>query len=339
MTAPRPVAWFQICARCTRRIDVGPSPRQWCPVCHGVLLSPVPVGQSTAPVGQWPMAVRRNFRWVASTPGSAPRRRVRRVPTPTPRYDVMPTWGLPIAPRPHPSAPESATDRLARRSTSLLTATVVLFAAAAVAELARYVVLLVSRDRLMPAAVLALSDAAVWCLSFLSLGVGLVAAVATVARVVRLRRSAYARHGLTDPRRTRTLYLGSLLPIVTLLLPGVFLTELARTSEHRLRLERLVPWWWAAWVGNWLLIAATVAWRTVDGIQAQANGVVLTAITDLVAAGVAALTLTVIRRADGRTVRGDTRTLTRWTVLPTTPVSDTTPAPEDTAPDQLADVR
>ena len=303
------------------------------------------MGQSTVPMGQSPMAVRRNFRWVASAPGSASRRRVRRIPTPTPRYEVMPTWGLPIAPRPHPSVPESATDRLARRSTSLLTATAALFVAAAVAELARYVVLLVSRERLMPAAVLALSDAAVWCLSFVSLGVGLVAAVATVARVVRFRREAYGHRGRTDPRRTRTLYLGSLVPIVNLLLPGVFLTELVRESEHRLRLERLVPWWWTAWVGNWLLIAATVAWRTVDGIQAQATGVVLTAITDLVAAGVAVLTLTVVRRADGRTVRGDTHTLTRWTVLqtrgaaPTVAGSDTTTAPEDTAPDQLADAR
>ncbi|WP_042573533.1 DUF4328 domain-containing protein [Rhodococcus sp. MEB064] len=301
--------YFQICARCATRIDVGPRPQQWCPVCRGVLLSPVPVGQV-------PTGVRRNFRWVASSPVRARRSRVVRAPSPTPRYDMMPTWGLPVVGRATVEPTESAGDRLAGRVTSMVSVAFFLFVAAALAEFARYAVLLVSRDSLIPAAVLALSDAAVWCLSFLSVGVGLVAAVASVAWLVRARRSAYADRGEVDPRRPRTLFAGSLIPLVNLVAPGVFLTELARVSSQRWSLERVLPWWWTAWVVNWLMLAATLAFRVADGIQARANGVLATALTDLVAAGLAALTLVLIRRSDGRTVRGDDRTLTRWTIAP-----------------------
>ncbi|MGB7361717.1 MAG: hypothetical protein WA931_01655, partial [Rhodococcus sp. (in: high G+C Gram-positive bacteria)] len=56
--------------------------------------------------------------------------------------------------------------------------------------------------------------------------------------------------------------------------------------------------------------------RFADGIQARANGVVVTALADVVAAVVAGLTLAFIRRAEDRTFRGDGRRLTRWTVAP-----------------------
>ncbi|MGB3772291.1 MAG: DUF4328 domain-containing protein [Rhodococcus sp. (in: high G+C Gram-positive bacteria)] len=238
------------------------------------------------------------------------------MPTPTPRYDDMPTWGLPVVGRPIVTPHESATDRLAGRAATLLGWTISLFAAAAVAEIARYVMLLVSRDRLIAPAVLAVSDASVWCLSLLAVGFGLVTSLACVSWLVRARRSAYADHGSLDPRRTRTLYLGALVPVVNLVLAGVFLTEFARQSARRWDVERVLPWWWTAWVANWVLIAATVGLRFADGIQARANGVVVTALADVVAAVVAGLTLALIRRAEDRTLRGDDRRLTRWTVAP-----------------------
>ncbi|AMY21031.1 MULTISPECIES: DUF4328 domain-containing protein [Nocardiaceae] len=296
--------YFQICARCRHRIDVGARPLQWCPLCRGVLLSPIPVG---APPG----AVRRNFRWVATRPGG--RRPILRVapPGPTPSYAEIPRWGLPTEVPPPVEVPDRA-DRLAGRAPRLLAAAVVLFAAAALAEFGRYGVLLVNRERLIAPAVLALSDAAVWCLAVIGTGVGIAAAVASVAWLRRARSDAYAAVGAADPRRLRTLYAGSLIPLVNLVMPGIFLTELARVSRHGPRVTPVVPWWWTVWIANWAMLAIATAFRFGDGIQAQANGVVAAALTDVVAAGLAAITLVVMRRAEDRTTRGDRRVPTRW---------------------------
>ncbi|MGN7135348.1 DUF4328 domain-containing protein [Rhodococcoides corynebacterioides] len=306
--------YFQICARCRHRIDVGTRPLQWCPRCRGVLLSPVPVGAS-------PGAVRRNFRWVATRPGG--RRPARRVapPGPTPSYTEIPRWGLPTEVPPPVEVPNRA-DRLADRAPRLLGAASVLFAAAAVAEFCRYGVLLVNRHRLIEPVVLALSDAAVWCLAVFATGVGIAAAVASVGWLRRARSDAYAAVGAADPRRSRTLYAGSLVPVVNLVMPGVFLTELARVSRHGPRLGPIVPWWWTVWIANWAMLAIATAFRFGDGIQAQANGVVAAALTDVVAAGLAAITLVVMRRAEDRTTRGDRRVPTRWVVAPPSSVGE-----------------
>jgi hypothetical protein len=54
--------------------------------------------------------------------------------------------------------------------------------------------------------------------------------------------------------------------------------------------------WWAAWVASSLLFLGTVLWRFRDSAQARADGVVLSALTDLAAAGMAVLTALMIRR-------------------------------------------
>jgi len=54
--------------------------------------------------------------------------------------------------------------------------------------------------------------------------------------------------------------------------------------------------WWAAWVVGGLLFAATLASRFRGGVQAAADGVVLTALTDVAAAVVAVLTALTVRR-------------------------------------------
>lgn len=325
-----------MCGRCERRIDVGPAPRQWCPLCRGVLLSPVAIGR---PPGRFEPP--RNFRWTASAPPSGrPRRSRPAAPGPTPSYAQTPTWGLPMtAPAPPPER-TSASDRFAARAPMLLRLTAVLFVAAALAELARYGLLLVSRTSLIGPVVLALSDAAVWSLGVVAVGFGLVTAVSAVGWLIRARADAFATTGRTDPRRRRTIYLGSLIPVVNLVMPGVFLTEFARASPHRLRVEKVVPRWWLLWVLDWILLTATALLRLSDGIQARANGVLLSMLTDLVAAALAMTTLAIVHRSQDRTLTGSRRSVTRWTVVPparpvaaTAETSEATETVEPTDPD------
>lgn len=88
---------------------------------------------------------------------------------------------------------------------------------------------------------------------------------------------------------------------VSLVLAGPVLIELEHAAlgngpDVRLRPSRLALAWWAAWAGNGVLVALTVIWRTRDGLQQQADAVVLTAATDFAAAALAVLTALVIRR-------------------------------------------
>src|SRR5260221_523702 len=82
----------------------------WCPRCRGALMAPLPEGPpgdprwSTHPRPQGPpvQAMRPTpprlppgFRWIAVRPGAAPPvRHRRRHLGPTPRYAVIPRWGL-----------------------------------------------------------------------------------------------------------------------------------------------------------------------------------------------------------------------------------------------------
>ena len=288
----------------------------WCPRCRGVLLSPAPIDAPPQ---------RRNYRWVARRPDHRSRqgsRSVRPRPLgPTPRYRQIPRWGLRDVPA--PAAPEvhHRLESYAPRAERLLLLTAWLFGAAALAEVARYLVLLRNRTRLIDPTVLAVSDVLVWACSVLAAVCALGSAVALAGWLVRLRRRTFARSGAADPRSPLTIAFGCLVPVVNLLWPGVHLTEVASTHADP-RLLRAVRIWWCAWVANGLLVAAALLWRTADSLQAEADGVIFTAFTDAVAAGVAVLTLAVIRLFDGRDLRGRARMAQRWvvTIDPAVPV-------------------
>src|SRR4051812_39692535 len=95
---------IQVCSGCGTRWNVRDRRREWCPRCHGALLAP----QAPPTGAEWsarpttsavrPGALPRlpqGYRWVAVRPGAAPTpRRVRRPLGPTPRYGVIPRWGL-----------------------------------------------------------------------------------------------------------------------------------------------------------------------------------------------------------------------------------------------------
>ncbi|WP_329414804.1 DUF4328 domain-containing protein [Nocardia vinacea] len=305
----------QPCARCGARWAVQTTPMHWCPRCRGVLLSPAPID---AP------AERRNYRWVARRPDQRSRKLSSgrpRPPVETPRYQQIPRWGLLDPPVESASAPQRPLDRLTNRAGALLMATAAVFAIAACAELGRYLILLRNRTRLIPSWLLHISDAMVWLSALVGLALGLITAIAMLGWLIETRRAAFAAAGRRDPRLVRTLALGCLIPVVNLLWPGVFLTETVavRPDPRTLRAVRI---WWVGWVLGAGCTVAALLWRTADTLQAKADGVLFTAFTDLVAAGVAVLTLWVQRSMAGRDLFGRSRTARRWVIAvdPAVPV-------------------
>lgn len=309
------MAAFQVCARCATRWPVGTRPAVWCPRCHGVLLSPV---STHAPAqGQ------RNFTWVARRPRTrSTRARSTHPPrrTETPRYDEMPRWGLVDRPALAVAEREPRVDRWAGAAAGLLTLTAALLILAVLAELLRYAILLHNRTRLIDPTLLVVSDALVLFAEIASVIIGIGAAVASVCWLITRRRIFFGRNGTRDPRRARTILVGCLVPVLSLVMPGVFLTELvdARGGSDRDRLLVVVRVWWAGWIVDWILVLAAVLWRLRDSLQAQADGVLLSAVVALVGAAVASTTIYLMRSVDGLRLRGGSRAApTRWVVAVT----------------------
>ncbi|MGA9873702.1 MAG: DUF4328 domain-containing protein [Rhodococcus sp. (in: high G+C Gram-positive bacteria)] len=321
---------FQVCARCATRWPVGTRPALWCPRCHGVLLSPVSA--------QAPAQGRRNFKWVARAPRTrtaASTRTVSPGKTPTPKYDEIPRWGLtdrPVGPR---EERETRLKRWASAAPGLLTLVGALLSLAVVAELVRYSVLLYNRTRLVGQTTVITSDALVFFAEIAAIVIGVAAAVASACWLVRARRAVYERAGSRDPRSARSILLGCLVPVLSLVMPGVYLTEVVNvrggTDQHRLLV--LVRIWWATWIANWLLIVAASLWRLRDSLQAQADGVLLAALVAFVGAALAVATIGVIRGVDGLRWRGTARPApTRWVVATTRATTPETSGSQESHP-------
>lgn len=285
------MAAYQICVRCENRWPVTYQPRQWCPSCRGVLLSPVPADAPVPPS-------RRNFRWVArpAVPLGAGKRSTRTRPLgPTPAYREIPRWGLtdpvPVDDEDEPSRNEAIADL----APTLLVGAAVVFGLAALAEAFRYGLLVFNRTRLVDPLALAVSDAAVWATQVAAPLIALAAAVACALRLIYLRRYIFAERGETDPRPPLALLLGVVVPGVNLALPGVFLTEVAGRDPRLLRAIRI---WWSLWVLDAVLFVVMVLWRQLDTLQARADGVLLAACAAALAAVVALSTLHVVRLLD-----------------------------------------
>ncbi|WP_127781651.1 DUF4328 domain-containing protein [Rhodococcus sp. X156] len=281
----------QFCHRCAAALPLRGRPMQWCPRCGGVLSAPT----TTPPVA---------LRWVAKPPPRVVERVVlRRELGPTPRYQHVPRWGMPHTPVPRVSVPRPPTARqrmaaLADTAGALLTGAAVVLALAAAAELWRYLLLLRSRSELLGATTVAISDAAVITTGVLSVLTVLFAMVVCTVWLVRARAAAAERIGRRDARSARSIALGIFVPGWNLVAPGVLLTELERDIDpdsHGPRPSRRLRWWWAGWVLSVALAAGAWLWRLRDSVQAQADGVLLVALSDVVAAAVVVLTLRLVR--------------------------------------------
>lgn len=309
---------------------MGTTPVHLCPRCGGALSAPT-LSSTDRP---------RPVRWVAKPPPSplppSPLVRSSANPavdlarprkgrpdragaaTPTPSYPFTPGWGLPPGPRPADRRweTEPVIEQWARRAPLLLLVTAALYTAAAAAELIRYLLLIHNRTHLIPMWAGILSDTLVWLTSPAAIASVLVAVPAAVCRLVVERAAVFDVVGRRDPRSSRTLVLGCLVPIVNWIYPGVFLTELDRSgaipASHRF--TAAVRWWWMLWLLGWAMLIGQVALRRVDGLQAAADAVLFAAITDLVAAAVAVATVVVFRRIRDEALTGGPRDLRRWVI-------------------------
>lgn len=327
------MAAYQICVRCENRWPVTYQPRQWCPSCRGVLLSPVSTDVPVPPS-------RRNFRWVArpAVPiGPAEPTMRKRGTGPTPRYREIPRWGL-TDPRPVDTEYEpSRSETLSDLAPTLLVGAAVVFGLAALAEALRYGLLVFNRTRLVDPLALAVSDAAVWATQVGAPFVALGAAVACAVRLLELRRCVFAERGEVDPRPSPTVLLGVVVPGVNLAMPGVLLTEIAGRDPRLLRAIRI---WWVLWVLDAVMFVVVVLWRQRDTLQARADGVLLAAFAAALATAVALTTLHVVRLFEGTDIWGRPLRHRRFTyatgpayapIAPIVPRAATAGGPADTA--------
>lgn len=247
--------------------------------------------------------------WVAWPPGGYPTRGPRHEPryTGPPAYPVPPRWGFPLVTWRRSTSfepvPVSDLDRarsLAGTAQPLLWLAAGTSLLAAAAEVWRYLLLLDSRFDALPADRLRVSDALVVTGGVVSAVSCALAGLVVVCWVLRAYRAAADLAGVRPSRGTRELLVGWLVPGLNLFVPGSTLAEiehavLERPSGERPSPSRLVRAWWASWVVGALLFCATLLWGLRDSTQAQADGVLLHALVDVLAAVTAVLTLLVVR--------------------------------------------
>jgi hypothetical protein len=214
----------------------------------------------------------------------------------------MPRWGFPplpwVPPGPKEAPPRDALTAARATLGSLvpaLWATATVAAVAAGAELWRYVLLLASRSDALPAGLVAASDALVMSAGTVAPILAVLAAVLLVVWSVRASRAAGEFAGVVPARSARAIVVGWVVPLVNLSVPGSVLAEiehaaLARPAGERPRPSGLLRAWWVLWVTNLLAVAVVTLWSLRTGVQAQADGVVLHAVLDLLAAATAGVT-------------------------------------------------
>ena len=183
----------------------------------------------------------------------------------------------------------------------LLWASVAVALLAAGAEVWRYVLLLASRTDALSAGVVAASDALVAAAGWVAPIVAALAGVALVQWTVRASRAAADQAGVAPARTPRALVLGWVIPGLNLSVPGSALAEiehavLGRPSAQRPRPTPLLLGWWALWVAGCVLAVVVLLWSLRTGVQARADGVVLHAVLDVVAAVTAGWTAVLVTR-------------------------------------------
>lgn len=168
-------------------------------------------------------------------------------------------------------------------------------------EVWRYVLLVESRTGALSSRLVGASDAVVTIAAILTLAFSVVAIVVVLWWLHLARHAAATVADQSVARKNWHVVAYLLIPGLNLAMAGVVLTELEHQVLRRPATDRPVPSkpvriWWAAWVGAGLLFAATIIWRFRHSVQAHADGVLLTALTDLAAATVAILTAMMVRR-------------------------------------------
>lgn len=283
---------IQVCSGCGTRWNVRDRQRAWCPRCNGALLAPSapPASPQWAPRpspparGAAPQRLPPGYRWIAVRPGAPPPpRRGRRPLGPTPRYAVIPRWGLVEYFEPEHVRTPARTDPSATVVRTTLVVALALLGAAALVHAVRYLLLIINRSVLLNPWV---AGAATW----LGVAVSVLAVFAVVAGFVVLtnwliarRAAAYAHHGLQDPRRVWELRAGCLIPLVNLFWAPVYVIELAGLETRLRMLRRPIAVWWIMWVLSTAVSVFSIATSFTQDPQGIADNTVTTTVAYLLA--------------------------------------------------------
>lgn len=270
--------------------------------------------------------------WVASPPpGAYPHRRLSAPPRPyagPPSYPVPPRWGFPLLAWRWPTsvAGEAAEDsveqvqRLARTSFHVLGLAALTMLWAAGSEIWRYVLLLQSRYGALSSTTVDVSDAMLRSASTLALIAVAGGVVFAFLWLRRARIAAASAAGYGPSRSDAELLVGLLVPGLNLVMAGSIAAELEHAALRLPATARpspspLVRWWWGLWAGAGLWAVVTVAWSFRSSVQARADGVLLHAVSDLLATAVIVLTMVLVRRITSLLLPVEASTLRRMRVV------------------------
>ncbi|WP_406813596.1 DUF4328 domain-containing protein [Mycobacterium sp. M23085] len=339
---------IQVCSQCGTRWNVRDRQREWCPRCRGSLMAPAPDAPppdprwgapgvpspsrpASAPAWQrTPPRLPPGYRWIAVRPGAAPpARRGRRPLGPTPRYTVIPRWGLADRVEQAPAAAEAPTQpgpsaEIVRTASFI---SVLVLSIAALVYVVRYVLLVINRNTLLNSWVAVGAD---WLGVLASVGAGaavIASGVLLIRWMIARRAAVYGHHGLPEQRSTRALWAGCVVPLANLLWAPVYVIELALLEEHYARLRRTILQWWGAWVCSYVVSIAAIVTSFATDAQGIANNTVLMIFGYLFAATTLAAATRVFEGFQRKPVA---RPAHRWVAVP-----DDRPAPASAGPVEL----
>ena len=256
------------------------------------------------------------YRWIAVRPGAAPaRRRPRRPLGPTPRYAMIPRWGLvdPALSSPVASAPTRTIGPSSWAVRATLTTTIVVLAAAALLHVVRYVLLIVNRGTLLHPVV---AWSATWLGVLASVGafISVIGCAAVLSGWLIARRAAAFDHrGQPDPRSRLALRAGCLIPFVNVVWAPVFVIELADAEDRFARLRNTIAVWWVVWALSTavsVFASATAFTQTAQGIADNTESFVVAYLLAAAAAATAAKVVSAFERTPVE------RPVRRWLIVP-----------------------
>lgn len=270
--------------------------------------------QQAAVPGRTPQRLPAGYRWIAVRPGAAPPpRRGRRALGPTPRYSVIPRWGLTdhfdAAVEQQQAPPRSGPSGAMVRAT--LMTTIVVLGIAALAHVVRYGLLIINRTVLLNPWV---AGAATWlpvAVSVIAMFTVLASAVVLTNWLVGRRAAAFAFRGHTDPRRVWAMRLGCLIPFVNLAWAPVYVIELAGVEERLTWLRRQIVAWWLVWIVSYAVSILSIATSFTRDAQGIADNTVTTAVAYLAAMAAVLLAMKVFEGFERRPVE---RPVKRWVI-------------------------
>jgi hypothetical protein len=236
---------------------------------------------------------------------------------PTPRYAVIPRWGLVDrveVPTQQQVAPRIGPSPTMVRTTLIATMTVL--GVAALVHIARYALLIVNRTVLLNPWV---AGVATW----LGVAVSVIAMFMVVATAVVLtnwliarRAAAFAHYGQDEPRSLWAQRLGCLIPLVNLVWAPVYVIELAAVEDRLNWLRRAIVAWWAVWIASTAVSMFSIATSFTQDAQGIADNTVTAIVAYLLAMAAALLAMKVVLGFERQPVEKPAR---RWVIVPEQP--------------------